>query len=56
MMTTTIRNRNEMFGAPVDFTAVDEEAAVAEMQTTIRQCGPEFAEVVVTTDDYEIID
>jgi hypothetical protein len=30
--------------------------AVADMQDAIRTCSPEFAEVFVSRDDYEIVD
>jgi hypothetical protein len=52
----TIRNANSSYGMAVDFTAEDLPSAVAEMQDTIRMCGEEFADVVVTEDDYEIVE
>jgi hypothetical protein len=55
-MTVTIRNINENYGWPVTFTAATLEDAVAEMQAGLRTCGPEFQSIVVTPDDYEVID
>lgn len=54
-MTVTIRNTNERYGAPETSTGETLPCAVARMQATIRACGPEFADVVVGPDDYEIV-
>lgn len=51
----TIRNTNEQYGMPVEFSGATLEAAVADMQATIREC-PELAEAVVTEEDYEIVE
>ncbi len=51
----TIRNTNERYGDPATWTADTLEAAVAEMQRDVRACGPEFADVIVTDADYEIV-
>ena len=53
---TTIRNTNERFGDPVEFTGKTLDEAVANMQVTLWACGPEFERATVTADDYEIID
>jgi hypothetical protein len=53
---TTIRNTNERFGDPAQFSGETLADAVAAMQATIRECGPEFSDVVVTDCDYEVID
>ena len=52
---TTIRNKNEQFGDSVEFSAETVELAVAEMQSTIRECGACFADVVVSDSDYEVV-
>lgn len=54
-MNATIRNTNEQYGMAIEFSAATIDAAVADMQQTIRQCGPEFADVVVTDGDYEVV-
>jgi hypothetical protein len=51
----SIRNINERYGDPVTWTADTLDAAVAAMQADVRLCGPEFADVVVTDADYEIV-
>ena len=53
---TTIRNINDQYGMGSEFMGATLEAAVARMQEAIRECGPEFAGVVVSEDDYEVID
>jgi hypothetical protein len=53
-MTVTIRNANENYGDPQTFTGDTLADAVATMQATIRDCGPEFAGVVVSEHDYEV--
>ncbi len=50
----TIQNANENYGGPMDFSGNTLEEAVASMQDTLRSCGPEFANVVVGPDDYQI--
>lgn len=52
----TIRNRNERYGDPETSTGVSLACAVANMEATIRDCGPEFADVVVGPEDYEVVD
>jgi hypothetical protein len=52
---TTIVNTNEWYGDAVEFTAATEEMAVAKMQAAVRSCGPGFADVVVTEDDYRVV-
>ncbi len=52
----TIQNTNDAYGDPAKFTAQTTEDAVADMQAAIRECGPEFAAVVVTESDYEVVD
>jgi hypothetical protein len=51
-----IRNANDAYGWPTEFSGETLDDAIADMQTTVRACGPEFADVVVAVDDYEIID
>jgi hypothetical protein len=51
----TIRNINEAYGMPECFTGDTLADAVATMQQAIRDCGPEFVNVVVTEDDYEVV-
>ncbi len=53
---TTIANTNERYGDCVEVTGTDLADAVARMQEAIRGCGPEFADVVVTEGDYEVVD
>ena len=55
-MKITIRNINDAYGMRVTETGETLQEAIATMQTAIRACGPEFANVVVTDDDYEIVD
>ena len=52
----TIRNINPDFGDCSQFTASTLELAVSEMQSTIRDCGVDFADTTVDEADYEIID
>jgi hypothetical protein len=55
-MSVTIKNANEKYGDPVLWTAETLEQAVAEMQQDIRQCGDDYASVVVSECDYEIVE
>ena len=48
----TIRNTNERFGEPIEICGETLAEAVARMQAAIRDCGPEFADAVVTAGDY----
>ena len=50
----TIQNTNENYGWPTEFSGNTLEEAVASMQDSLRSCGPEFANVVVGPDDYQI--
>ncbi len=50
----TIQNTNENYGDQTEFSGNSLEEAVASMQDTLRCCGPEFANVVVGPDDYQI--
>jgi hypothetical protein len=52
----TIRSTNDRYGMPETFTGETLAEAVAVMQATIRDCGPEFADVTVTDGDYEVIE
>ena len=52
---TTIKNTNDAYGDPIEITATTVGDAVAEMQVAIRQCGPEFSDIVVTVADYAIV-
>ena len=52
----TIRNTNDSYGDAVEFTGDSLASAVADMQATIRECGPAFADVVVSEADYEVLD
>lgn len=51
-----IRNINERYGYRVTFEDVTVEEAAAKMQWSIRQCGPEYADIVVEPSDYEVVD
>lgn len=51
----TIRNTNDAYGDPVEITGETLESAVAEFQSGLRSCGPEFYEVVIGPDDYDIV-
>lgn len=51
----TIRNTNDAYGDPVEITGETLGDAVAEMQASLRACGPEFSEIVVDESDYEIV-
>lgn len=51
----TIRNTNERYGDPQTFTGEILFDAVDQMEQSIRECGPEFAGVVVGPDDYEVV-
>jgi hypothetical protein len=51
-----IKNTNEAYGDLIEFEGVTLEEAVAEMEATIRACGPDFEDVIVTADDYEIVE
>jgi hypothetical protein len=50
-----IRNTNDRFGMPETFTGEILFDAIDAMQVAIRACGPEFADVVVGPDDYEVV-
>ena len=52
----TIRNTNDKFGEPICYEGETVDAAVAVMQADLRACGDDFAAVVVTVDDYEVLD
>lgn len=51
-----IRNQNEKYGLDVVVEGNSLEAAVEEMQRTIRACGSEFADIVVREGDYDVVD
>lgn len=51
----TIKNINSAYGTQVIFSGNTLAKAVSEMQSTVRSCGPEFASVEITDDDYEIV-
>ena len=55
-MTVKIKNQNTNYGSSEIFEGQNLEAAVSEMETCIRGCGEDFEDVVVTDDDYEIIE
>lgn len=48
-----IVNINDKYGDAIEFRGATIDEAVAAMQTTIRACGPEFAEVEIEPEDYE---
>ena len=50
---TTIRNTNERFGDPIEFSGETLEDAVQNMQVALWACGPDFELATVTPDDYE---
>ena len=52
----TIRNENELYGEPIEFHGETIEEAIADMQSTIRQCGPDFANVIVEHGDYSVVE
>jgi hypothetical protein len=51
----TIKNTNPEYGDSITFTADNMDDAVLEMQNAIHDCGPDFQNVVITDDDFEII-
>lgn len=51
----TIRSTNEAYGMDIVCEAYTLDGAVALLQRDIRDCGPEFCDVVVTPDDYEVV-
>jgi LmbE family N-acetylglucosaminyl deacetylase len=50
-----IRNNSTYYGMPETFRGATLSEAVAAMQAAIRACGPDFAQVIVTENDYDII-
>lgn len=54
-MTVTIKNTNENYGDDICFTGDTLAEAVADMQAKVRECGPEFADVEVIAEDYEVL-
>ncbi len=54
-MSVTIRTTNDAHGDPIEITAATLEEAVALLQDGLRTCGPEFTDVTITCDDYEIV-
>ena len=52
----TIVNTNDQYGDAIEVTAETLEKAVEEMESTIRACGPDFEDVEITDDDYEIVE
>lgn len=53
---TTIRTTNDRLGDITEITAPTLEAAVAELQAIVRECGLEFSHVTIGPDDYEIVE
>ena len=51
----TIKNTNELYGDAIEFSGATIADAVSEMQSTIRACGEEFSDAIVTDEDFEIV-